>query len=128
MLTRKCFISEEAFEKYLKEAALNKHYKLPSGCWMWSGSVGTDGYGKTKWKGKTIRAHRLVYMLTKGEIAEGLFVLHTCDKPDCVNPEHLWLGTHAENEADKDAKGRRRNKHTIKTMGRTGPERLRRYG
>ncbi|MCT7971173.1 HNH endonuclease signature motif containing protein [Laspinema olomoucense] len=76
-------------------------------CWNWVKSIGNDGYGKAKRKGKTIRAHRLSYTFYKGEIPEGMFVCHSCDNPKCVNPEHLWLGSHYENEIDKTRKGRR---------------------
>lgn len=114
-------MTEEQKVDFLKRQALNKHYKLPSGCWMWAGHFGNDGYGKTKWLGDTIRAHRLIWKLLHGEIPEGLWVLHKCDNRQCVNPEHLFLGTQLDNEKDKDAKGRRRNRYTVKTLGRLVP-------
>lgn len=86
----------------------NRVYKCSeTSCWRWIGSIGTDGYGKAKRLGKTIRAHRLVYSVFCGEIPAGHFVCHSCDNPLCVNPEHLWVGTHTENELDKTIKGRR---------------------
>jgi hypothetical protein len=86
---------------------------LETRCWEWLGSVSSDGYGKCKRKGVTYRAHRLSYLVFKGDITEGLFVCHHCDNPLCVNPEHLWLGTHEENELDKTAKGRRSPSPTV---------------
>jgi hypothetical protein len=77
------------------------------GCWLWSGCVGRDGYGKLKRGGKTLRAHRVFYEAHKGPIPEGLLVCHSCDNPLCVNPDHLWVGTQVDNEKDKDQKGRR---------------------
>ncbi len=66
-----------------------------------------------KW-GDTRRVHRLVWELANGPIAEGLHVLHRCDNPSCCSPNHLALGTHAENMADKAGKGRARNGATGK--------------
>lgn len=77
-----------------------------SGCWIWSGALGQDGYGKTSSKGKDIRAHRWAWHLFKGAIPEGMQVCHRCDVPTCCNPGHLFVGSHMDNERDKRAKGR----------------------
>lgn len=77
-----------------------------SGCWLWAASCFADGYGAVRFQGKTSRAHRASYMISCGEIEQGAVVLHKCDNPICVNPDHLRIGTHADNVADRVAKGR----------------------
>jgi len=72
----------------------------------WSGSRGRDGYGSIHVGPQTILTHRLAWELAHGPIPDGLCVLHHCDNPPCCNPAHLWLGTPADNAADRDAKGR----------------------
>jgi hypothetical protein len=78
-------------------------------CWPWQGAIREGGYG---WfnpvVSRSTNAHRVAYMLTKGEIPRNLFVCHSGDPPPCCNPAHLWLGTSAENTKDMDRKGRRR--------------------
>ena len=84
----------------------------PSGdCWEWRGYVHATGYGHI-WtggkQGEIIATHRAAWIVTSGDIRDGLFVLHKCDNRLCVNPDHLWLGDHAANMADMLQKGRRR--------------------
>lgn len=82
-------------------------------CWLWNGSHANRGYGSFRFRGQTFIAHRASYMLYKGDLPSfqrgnphDLLVLHSCDVRACVNPDHLWLGTHLDNERDKLAKGR----------------------
>lgn len=78
-----------------------------NGCWMWRGHpTGSNSYGRIKTKDGPMMAHRFSWTLHYGPIPSGLFVLHRCDTPLCVNPSHLWLGTGADNERDKVEKGR----------------------
>ncbi len=86
------------------------HVIKTESCWIWTGNRDKDGYGNIgngpRDSYKLIRAHRLSYALHKGEVPDNLFVCHTCDKPYCVNPDHLFLGTAKDNENDKVNKGR----------------------
>lgn len=77
-----------------------------SGCWLWTGGLTTGGYGKIKTGKFRMDAHRAAYILFNGEITDGLFVLHRCDTPSCVNPDHLFLGTNTDNMHDARKKGR----------------------
>jgi hypothetical protein len=86
--------------------------KTEAGCWLWAGTKLSDGYGLitrgAPFKGQ-ITAHRAAWILSRGPIPAGLDVLHNCpggDCPGCVNPAHLWLGSHADNMRDKIAKRR----------------------
>lgn len=82
-----------------------------SDCWIWTGNKRPNGYGIIQEAGKgsrTLAAHRVSYELHKGQIPDGLVVMHSCDTPACVNPDHLSVGTFKENTADMIAKGRKR--------------------
>ena len=81
--------------------------QVPSECWEWTRFRTKDGYGHMRYKGRMVESHRLALMLTDRPIPDGHEVMHLCDNPPCINPDHLTTGTHAENVADMVAKGRR---------------------
>lgn len=87
------------------EAISSPHVDTP--CWICSASKRLHGGAPIlKIKGRKISVSRIAFFLWRGVIAEGLLVCHKCDNPSCVNPEHLWLGTHKENMKDMTDKGR----------------------
>lgn len=76
-----------------------------SACWLWRGVLNKSGYGDISWQNKRWLAHRFAWFLTYGT-EPSLCLLHACDNPQCVRPDHLFEGTRQENMADKVAKGR----------------------
>lgn len=76
------------------------------GCWEWIGGKYSNGYGGFRFNSKFQRAHRVAYQLFIGPISDGLCVLHHCDNPGCVRPDHLYMGTHQDNMNDKKERGK----------------------
>ena len=94
-----------------------------NGCVEWSGAVDTGGYGHLRWRGRIVRAHRVAYEFAFGPIPDGdghhgAVVRHSCDNRLCCNPDHLKLGTHADNMADMKARRRRKGIGTGADNGR----------
>lgn len=76
------------------------------GCMPWVGALNQFGYGNINAGRQTMKAHRVAWLLAKGDIPEGFHVLHQCDNPSCVNVDHLFVGTHSQNMQDMLQKGR----------------------
>lgn len=94
------------------------------GCWLWAGARTGKGYGAIQEAGKgskMVLAHRLSYTIHKGPIEKGLLILHSCDTPQCVNPDHLRAGSQSENILESFAKGRKLLPHEIKRRKVTPP-------
>lgn len=82
------------------------HVEKSDQCWRWLACTDQYGYGITSIRGKSQKAHRVSYRIFKGDIPPGLLVMHSCDNPSCVNPDHLSVGTYKDNTADAVKKGR----------------------
>ena len=81
-----------------------------TGCHLWQRAKTTRGYGKLAVNGKLVAAHRFAYIRANGDIPEDLVVMHKCDVRNCVNPEHLTIGTQQQNVEDMCSKGRQKTK------------------
>lgn len=122
-------MSEKDIERFWSKVDIRDH----DDCWGWKGSRAKrrGGYGIFSWNSDTWKAHRVAWALTNGPIQTGLSVLHKCDNPSCVNPNHLFLGTDGDNNRDMDAKGRRvpprgeRNAHAKLTADKAKEIRVR---
>lgn len=90
----------------LWERLINRVVFGLSDCWHFCGARNAFGYGRLTVNGRLQVAHRLSYEAFVGPIPQGMSVLHKCDNPSCINPEHLWLGTYSDNRRDCHAKGR----------------------
>jgi hypothetical protein len=89
----------------LKQRFEEKFVVTPS-CWTWTGGRTSKGYGRIRVGNLTTTAHRVSYKLYVADIPDGMIVCHRCDNPPCVNPDHLFVGTHGDNMKDKVQKGR----------------------
>lgn len=92
----------------LEQRFWSKVNRQSDGCWLWTAANQVGGYGIFMlWNPKRlVRAHRLAWELTNGKIPDGLWVLHKCDNPCCVRPDHLFLGNNTDNVRDMLSKGR----------------------
>jgi len=82
-----------------------------TGCWLWTAARRGAGYGGFRDRGRIRRAHRVSYEIYNNvNVSSGIQVLHKCDTPLCVNPDHIFLGTHADNMKDMALKGRSNSK------------------
>lgn len=93
------------WEKVDKSGPIPAHLPHLGNCWVWIAGLNKDGYGKFRY-GKDIYAHRYSWLIHFGKSMEGLGVLHKCDNPSCIRPEHLWIGTPLDNTRDCISKGR----------------------
>lgn len=115
-------IEERFWAKVDKDGPVPEHMPHLGACWVWTASKLNSGYGQFGIGGKLRYAHRLSWEMERGEIPDNLCVLHSCDNPPCVRPEHLFLGTRRENSSDCQRKGRLARGDTHGS--RTHPERL----
>jgi len=92
--------------EYVREEVFLSRVKMTTSCWEWEGSRDKKGYGHLYFQGKNYLAHRFSYALHKGKFHKGFFVLHKCDNPPCVNPQHLYLGKQEDNMRDASNRGR----------------------
>lgn len=104
---KQIYCSRECVHPSIDERLAAYHEPDPlTGCWNWTHAVDKEGYGFVKLNNRMERAHRVSYQMHVGNIDPGNVVMHKCDNPSCINPEHLKQGTHKENSQDASRKGR----------------------
>lgn len=108
--------SQRLVRRPLDERFWEKVVTSPDSCWLWTGAQSPRGYGAfVVSRGDVRTASRVSWELVNGPIPDGLWVLHRCDNPPCVNPDHLFLGTHQDNMDDMAQKGRGRKPREAQT-------------
>ena len=107
------------------ERMRGKYRISDSGCFQWKSPANKNGYGQFSLKDRNYLAHRASWILHRGEIPRGLFVLHKCDNRLCVNPDHLFLGTQRQNIHDMIKKGRRFDQTGTRSPNRSGEKHFR---
>lgn len=111
--------SQEEAEK-VRARIMSKAKESSAGCWEWQGAISGNGYGSMRFQGKPSVAHRVSFFVFTGVDPSGSLCCHTCDNRKCVNPAHIFLGSHRDNMQDALAKGR--NPFRNRTHCRNGHE------
>jgi len=100
-------LTDAAYHRHWLARVMRKIVIDANGCWRWQGFKGDTGYAQTGYRGHAMNGHRAMYMIHFGvKLATEQYVLHRCDVRDCINPDHLWIGTAKDNNNDCAKKGR----------------------
>lgn len=101
-------LPDEEYNRLILEKIRQRVNVTETGCWEWQGTRGTwpRNYGQISYRNRQWRLHRLMYVLTKGPVADDIEICHSCDNKPCCNPEHLWAGTKFDNMKDCGEKKR----------------------